>query len=37
MLDCKVFAAIDGGGVLDAGQVHRTEGSMANAATHVEE
>lgn len=37
VFDSKVSAAIDGGGVLDAGQVHRAESAMANAATQVEE
>ena len=35
VLDGKVTAAIDGGGVLDAGQVHWAEGAVANAPTHV--
>lgn len=37
VLDGKVSAAIDGGGVLDAGQVHGAKGAMADAAAQVEE
>lgn len=37
MLDGKVSAAVDGGGVFDASQVDRAEGAMADAATQVKE